>query len=108
MVVLIFTIALRLVARVVGAVAPWPPRLPAASLPEPAAGETFSLLARSANLAQPADFMRNCRSKRADFGAGNKNSPCCQGDLRPPGAEHPQAATPRRPRSIGGLRDAER
>src|SRR5262245_23463232 len=87
MLVLIFTLAFRLVARVVGAVAPWPPRFPATSLLELAAGELSSLPAGSINSAQPADFTRNYRFGRADFGAGNKDSPCYQGNLQSLGPE---------------------
>jgi hypothetical protein len=52
-----------------------PSRFPGLSLPDPAASKNFSLLTRPVSLVQALDFMENCRSKQADFGAENKKLP---------------------------------
>src|SRR2546429_313639 len=67
MLMLIFIVALRLVARLVRAVAPRPWQLPAVSLLDPLAGEMSSLLTWSSNLAQILDLTRNYRYEMADF-----------------------------------------
>src|SRR5262245_52280570 len=84
----IFILALGLVARVVGAVAPRPPRFPALSLPEPAAAEMFSLPGGSVNSAQPADSTADCWSKRGDFAAETKILPDLREREPPRHSEH--------------------
>src|SRR5262249_60432981 len=88
------TLAIRWVARVVGAVAAlekvpagdglkavWArtSQFPANSLPDPAAGEMFSLLTWSSNLVPYLDLARNYRAGKAGFGAGTRNFPAVMG-----------------------------
>jgi hypothetical protein len=75
MLTLIFALAVRLVARVAGAVAARLSHFPAVSLPGPAAGKNFSLPVRSGKLAQRFDVTTEFRSNREDFGAKSKIFP---------------------------------
>src|SRR5262249_9767327 len=74
MLVLIFTSALRWVARLAGAVRMRPPRFPAISLPDPVAEEMFSLPAGPANPSQRADFTGHFRLGRTISGRKTKIS----------------------------------
>jgi hypothetical protein len=52
-----------------------PPGFPAGSLPDPLAGNMFSLPTRSEKMVQCLDPARNFRPKRGDFGPKTKNFP---------------------------------
>src|SRR5580704_4582151 len=67
MIVLIFAIALAIQARLL--------HFPATSLPDPAAGKSFSLPTQAENALQELDSAGDFRSGRADFGAEAKNFP---------------------------------
>ncbi len=67
MIVLIFALALAIQARLL--------HFPATSLPDPAAGKSFSLPTQSGNALQELDSAGDFRFERADFGAETKNFP---------------------------------
>jgi hypothetical protein len=99
MITLIFALAVRLVARVAGAVAARLSHFLAASLLGPAAGKMFSLPAGSGKLAQRFDVTTEFRSDRVDFGAKPKIFPTFPGPAGkivggrgPCGAHHRGAA----------------
>jgi len=75
MLTLIFALAVRLVARVGGAVAARLSHFPAVSLPGTLAGKIFSLPAGSGKMAQRFDVTQKFRSHRCDFGAETKIFP---------------------------------
>ena len=75
MLTLIFAHAVRLVARVAGAVAARLSHFPAVSLLGLAAGKMFSLPAGSGKSAQRFDVMPKFRSEGVDFGAETKIFP---------------------------------
>ena len=69
MIVLIFALALAIQARLL--------HFPATSLPDPAAGKSFSLPTQSGNALQQLNSGGDFRFERADFRSRNEKLPCC-------------------------------
>src|SRR5215472_17206233 len=75
MLTLIFALAVRLVARVAGAVVARLSHFPAVSLPGTLAGKIFSLPAGSGKMAQRFDVTSKFRSNRENFSTESKIFP---------------------------------